>query len=385
VADSNGDNVRRTIMVRTLVALLVFAGMFLLPLAGALLSKAHPLAHYIHFPPEILRTYPKFSLSGTLVISVLPVMFVVWMLFPSKLGFRPVKARAALASKVRFPWWGWLGVALCLVFWTISWVPWPPAEALRSHAFSPLWLGYILTVDGLVYRRKGHSLASRGVGRFLGLFPASALLWWLFEYVNRFVQNWYYLGLTGKTPLEYVLFATPSFATVLPALLETAELLGSTRWVQTRFARGPAWASAGKWSWGLAIVGASGLFCMGWNPTWFFPFAWIGPMLVLVPFVHRWMPGRSVLTKIARGDYRELVALSLCGPVCGVFWEMWNFHSSPKWEYQVPLVMFAKVFEMPALGYFGYVPFGWECLLIWNLWMVMVGMRDDRVEIIPAD
>jgi hypothetical protein len=167
---------------------------------------------------------------------------------------------------------------------------------------------------------------------------------------------------------------------VLPALLETAELLGSTSWVQARFGRGPRWTGGERWAWRLAAVGAAGLLCMGWKPTWFFPFAWIGPLLVLVPVVHRWMPDRSVLGQLARGDYRALVALSLCGPVCGVFWEMWNYHSSPKWEYQVPLVMFAKVFEMPALGYFGYVPFGWECLLIWNMWTLMTGFRTDRVE-----
>ena len=371
-------------MRRSLLALIVFTGMFLLPLAGALFASAHPLAHYIHFPPEILRTYPRFSLTGTLVIAVVPALFVAWMLFPSRLGFKPGAARKARPPS-HFPWWGWAGVLLTLTFWAISWVPMEPIRMLRSHAFSPLWLGYVLTVDGLVFRRKGHSLASRGGWAFAGLFPASALLWWLFEYVNRFVQNWYYLGLTGQTPLEYVLFATPSFATVLPALLETAELLGSTDWIHRRFARGPAWTSAGKWSWGLAVAGAVGLLCMGWNPTWFFPFAWVGPMLVLVPFVHKWLPERSILTQIARGDYRALVALSLCGPVCGVFWEMWNYYSAPKWEYQVPLVMFAKVFEMPALGYFGYVPFGWECLLIWNLWMVMVGIRRDHVEIVEAD
>jgi hypothetical protein len=368
-------------MLRALLCFLLVAGIFVLPLIGATISQAHPLAHYFHFPPEILRTYPKFSLPGTLLIAVLPAAFVLWMLVPQKLGFRRAQPPKTHATK-RLPWWGWAGLGLALVMWVVSWTAWEPLRPLRSHAFSPLWLGYILTVDGLVYRRKGHSLASRSVGGFIGLFPASAVLWWLFEYVNRFVQNWYYLGLTGQTPFEYVLFATPSFATVLPALLETAELLGSSAWITVRFSSGPAWKSAGRGSWILAVAGAAGLFCMGYNPTWFFPFAWIGPLMVLAPAVHHWMPERSVLTSVGRGDYRAVVALSLSGPVCGVFWEMWNFFSLPKWEYQVPLVMFAKVFEMPALGYFGYVPFGWECLLIWNAWMLMFGMKRDDVQIV---
>jgi hypothetical protein len=368
-------------MFRALLCFLLLVGVFALPLAGATLSHAQPLAHYFHFPPEILRTYPKFSLPGTLAIAVLPAGFLAWLLMPQKFGFRRAPLGPKAVPAAAFPWWGWAGLALALVMWAISWLPLEPTRPLRSHAFSPLWLGYILTVDGLVFRRKGHSLASRNVGRFVALFPASAVLWWMFEYVNRFVQNWYYVGLTGQTPFEYVLFATPSFATVLPALLETAELLGSSTWLNARFGDGPEWKGAGRWSWILAAVGAVGLFFMGYNPTWFFPFAWIGPLMVLAPAIHRWMPERSVLTDLAKGDYRSMVALSLSGPVCGVFWEMWNYFSLPKWEYQVPLVMFARLFEMPALGYFGYVPFGWECLLIWNAWMVMLGIQRDEVQI----
>jgi hypothetical protein len=42
---------------------------------------------------------------------------------------------------------------------------------------------------------------------------------------------------------------------------------------------------------------------------------------------------------------------------------MWNFHSYPKWIYHVPGVGFAKVFEMPILGYLGYLPFAMELYL----------------------
>ncbi len=42
----------------------------------------------------------------------------------------------------------------------------------------------------------------------------------------------------------------------------------------------------------------------------------------------------------------------------GFFWEMWNFYSIPKWIYTIPYVDFWKVFEMPILGFGGYLPFG---------------------------
>lgn len=52
----------------------------------------------------------------------------------------------------------------------------------------------------------------------------------------------------------------------------------------------------------------------------------------------------------------------MAGLACGGFWEMWNFHSYPKWIYTVPGVDCWHVFEMPLLGYAGYWPFGLECL-----------------------
>ena len=53
--------------------------------------------------------------------------------------------------------------------------------------------------------------------------------------------------------------------------------------------------------------------------------------------------------------------------VCGFFWELWNWHSEAKWIYTVPGVERWHLFEMPALGYAGYLPFGLECLLVVEL------------------
>ena len=68
----------------------------------------------------------------------------------------------------------------------------PRAEA--HWGFFPLWLGYALTVDALVFRRKGHSLLTRSPAAYAGLFLVSAPAWWLFELINLRTQNWIYLG-----------------------------------------------------------------------------------------------------------------------------------------------------------------------------------------------
>jgi hypothetical protein len=53
--------------------------------------------------------------------------------------------------------------------------------------------------------------------------------------------------------------------------------------------------------------------------------------------------------------------------LCGLCWEMWNSRSMVHWEYAIPSVHGFKLFEMPLLGYAGYLPFGLECLAVVTL------------------
>ena len=102
-------------------------------------------------------------------------------------------------------------------------------DSIQGLTFTPLWLGFIVTVNALTFRRIGHCMMLHRPRYFLSLFPLSALFWWSFEYLNRFVQNWYYLGGQELTAWEYLWQATLSFSTVLPAVLGTAEWLSTYR------------------------------------------------------------------------------------------------------------------------------------------------------------
>jgi len=87
-----------------------------------------------------------------------------------------------------------------------------------------LWVAYVVVVNACCQRRTGTCLLLRAPGKFLLLFPLSAVFWWFFEYLNRFVQNWYYVGPRFDAG-EYFWYATLPFATVLPAVWSTQELL----------------------------------------------------------------------------------------------------------------------------------------------------------------
>ena len=256
-----------------------------------------------------------------------------------------------------------LGVLLVALFWPLNWL------LEETHAlFFPLWLGYVLSVDGFVRLRTGTSLLARHPRLFIALFPLSVPGWWLFEAFNERLGNWEYLGAERFSDLEYFLWASLSFSTVIPAVFESAELVRSFRFIE-HFARGPVFPRGGdtpRYRWTLATLGAAMTAATLIWPKQCFPFVWTGLVFLLEP-VCLALGRRAFTDDLARGDWRPWVSLWLGGLLCGFFWEMWNLWSFPKWIYHVPYVGFWKVFEMPVLGYLGYLPFAMELYLMAQL------------------
>ncbi|MEJ2507065.1 MAG: hypothetical protein P8Y81_12460, partial [Ignavibacteriaceae bacterium] len=74
-------------------------------------------------------------------------------------------------SLKKIPFHGWIGIILVAVLWFLNW----NLEGLRTNLlFFPLWLGYILTIDAIVFYRKNSSLISRSKKKFITLFFISA-------------------------------------------------------------------------------------------------------------------------------------------------------------------------------------------------------------------
>src|SRR5207244_7856988 len=110
------------------------------------------------------------------------------------------------------------------IFWPLNWTL--PGDR-TAYLFFPLWLGYILTVDGLVLVRTGTSMLTRSIPQWALLFLISAPAWWLFETINRRTANWEYVGGEHFGDVQYFLLSSVSFSTVMPAVFETAELARS--------------------------------------------------------------------------------------------------------------------------------------------------------------
>jgi len=259
-------------------------------------------------------------------------------------------------------WHGGIGCLLLGVAWPLNWLlPGP-----RTHVlFFPLWLGYILVVDAVVLRRAGSSLLTRSPRDFGMLFVISVPVWWLFEAINWRTGNWEYLGRELFSDLEYFVLASLGFSTVMPAVFGTAELFGSFPWME-RFARGPRVPATSRICSGLFLTGLAMLGLLLVSPQIFYPFAWISIFCLVEP-LNVWLGKRSILTRLQHGDWRPVAALCTGALTCGFFWEMWNYLSYPKWIYHIPSANFWHLFEMPLLGYLGYLPFGLELYVMAQL------------------
>jgi hypothetical protein len=343
-----------------------------LPLAGVWMA-GYNVTTYLEFPPQAL--YIKHaSFSWPVFIGVAIVIIVTLLLFIVQIGrarspSAPRTVRRTVPTRA-FPWWGWLAVGLMGHTWILAWTRQPWFGVFQPYTFTPLWVAYIVVINALTWRRSGRCLLTHETVFFLKLFPLSAAFWWFFEYLNRFVQNWWYILGTEFSPLQYFIAATLPFSTVLPAVLSTEEWLathprstaGLDCFIPIRFSQSTsvAWIT-------LAFSGA-GLFFIGWFPDQLFPLLWVAPLILLLAF--RALGNHpSFFPEVEKGDWRRIYRVGLAALICGFFWEMWNLNSLAKWIYTVPYVGRFHLFEMPILGYAGYLPFGLECAVIAEIFL----------------
>ena len=335
--------------------------MLLLPLGGVL-ATGGDVTPYLEFPP-LTRYVSHAGFSWPVFIFL--ALFVLLCTMP--LAVRVVSYRGVSSSTTDhgFPGWGWGALLLCLVSWFMAWTRFDWFADFQIYTFTPLWLGYIGIVNALTYKRSGRCMLTHRPLQLVLLFIVSAVFWWFFEYLNRFVQNWYYINIEDLSAARYAFFATLSFSTVLPAVLGTTELLGTfprfTGGLQD-FAR-VEFIQSKRLALAVVSIGSAGLFSISIYPDYLYPLLWLAPLFIITGLQH--LCGRTTLfTPLLRGNWERLFLLAAATLVCGFFWELWNYLSYAKWIYSVPFVQKFHVFEMPLLGYAGYIPFGLECGIV---------------------
>jgi hypothetical protein len=67
----------------------------------------------------------------------------------------------------------------------------------------------------------------------------------------------------------------------------------------------------------------------------------------------------------AAGRRSRFYSRLISGFICGWLWEFWNYWAAAKWHYIFPMFQQWKIFEMPAPGYLGFLPFAVECFVMY--------------------
>jgi hypothetical protein len=362
----------------------ILAGLIIIlfsPLLGVFLT-GDSIGTYLAFPPKTKYVeHAQFSWIVFIFLSIVVIANIFFIyVYPAILKRKEAvqsnnTGKQLTITRNRFPWWGWAGIGLTVLAWSVAWARFDFLKGIQPFTFTPIWFGYIIMINALMFKRTGNCMMTQSTKRFLLLFVVSAVFWWSFEYLNRFVNNWYYVGGREFSALEYFIYATLPFSTVLPAVLGTAEYLRTFSWmdkygsVPLRLNRGLSNNTAYIFI-TLSVIAL--IMLKPWK-DYIFPMLWISPLL-LITAVKIFSKEKTVFDDFLQGDRRFVVSLTLAAFVCGFFWEMWNFYSLVKWKYSVPFVDSFHVFEMPLLGYAGYLPFGLECYAAASLF----GLEEDK-------
>lgn len=281
--------------------------------------------------------------------------------------------------KRRAPWYFWVGL---LSFLASHILILAKIEPVSTYFFVFIWWSYIILVDGLILWIRESSLFSQLKFKTLILIACSYLFWEFFEILNLKINNWSYVytsaGVISDSETAFsnfiwqFFFRFLAFGSVLPAVLETynlLEIIGLGRrleflgWERSAKLLQWKWWGRPRYLWmtiGLVMIAISLIW-----PKYFFWLIWIAVILILDPDVEK-NGGKGILAELREGKVRTFYRLLLTGLVCGILWEGWNYWAGLKWEYNVPWVGQWKIFEMPVLGYLGFMVFAVECYVFYQ-------------------
>ena len=283
--------------------------------------------------------------------------------------------------------YGWLGLAILLGAEILLYA----GVRFVATWFTPImWSGYIIFVDALIAHRTGQSWLTTRRREFGFLAVLSVLTWLIFEAYNLKLKNWAYIGVPAAQ-WQFDLGMFWSFATITPAIFQTAELLeswwpvGSTAAANTTRDSGnppqppphpfhPLTKNLGSV---LSLTGLALVVIPAALPDWLAPYTfgcvWLGFIGLLEPsnlqtgrpsLLRDWLEGRGARI------WRWLAA----GMICGLIWEAWNVqtlaHNGAGWLYTMPALIHNLIFglhygKMPVAGLLGFPPFAWECFALY--------------------
>ncbi|GGB23446.1 hypothetical protein [Puia dinghuensis] len=334
---------------------------------------------------------PAPTLIMTVGISVLFIATMLLLIVPRLFGFKkppPIARAAKRKARATLPSWFYIGgiaFAGTVVFTTLHlqrpvW--------LNDWSLLPLWWGFVLVLDGIVYyRNAGRSLAATATTELIAMGVLSVSGWLLFEYFNFFIRlNWYYpfSGLLHHD--KFLIYAVLGSSAFIPMAFEWYQLLCTFPGLAVKYKFGPkvVWPLWVRMT--ILIVALAGLVASAFYPNDLFFIVWLSPLIILaigLGMLGIWTPFISIKQ---RGDWSFLLVFAPTFLFQGFVLEGANWLSvkhlangeasgfNPAyWHYCIPYVNQMHIFEMPLLGYLGYIPFSVYC---WIWFIAMAFLMD---------
>lgn len=332
------------------------------------------------FPPTEPKEKAGFSLAVFIAFAVASLVGTVLYIYPWIFGFkRPPKEDFIKTRKEKLPTWFWVGVVMFVSVAFIMWNKFEQPKIIINFEVIPMFWGFSLAIDGIVYRRnEGNSIVSNMPRTLIAIGMASISGWLIFEYLNFFVfDNWYYPMAGLVTLSEFYAYALIGSTGLMPMAFEMYTLLNTYKGLRHRYSYGPKIVFSRKLQWAILLFTIAITFLIGFYPNQMFFIIWLGPLIIfaiLLDMLGLWTPFKPIAQK---GDWTPLALICLAEFIMGLLCESWNYlsayhhpmetHNPDYWVYSLPYVDVLHIFEMPLLGLFGYIPFG---AYIWVWWIV---------------
>lgn len=322
-----------------------------------------------------------------LIFACLGVLFILsfsFLLVPKIFGIQSTKLSQCKTDYQpgRLPKWFYAGLVLNISAWAVMWGDYSLFLQLTHYMFVPLWAGFILMLDGILHKRNfNQSFISQRPRQFLAIVLLSIAGWYYFEYLNFFIlKNWYYPNLY-LIPAPWTYFwAALTYASVWPGIFLIYNILMTFKTIPSRYSKGKPITLKPYWLPLIFIAGVILFLLSAVYPSYFFWLIWLGPLLIIcssLAYLKIWTP----LSDLRQGNWSRVLVMALAALVCGFFWEFWNWQSFENnanfWQYDLPYVHVLKIFEMPILGYSGYLFFGMECWVMYITCANLLGLNSD--------
>ena len=245
------------------------------------------------------------------------------------------------------------------------------------------WFGYIIFLDGVLVMQQTGSPIRKRPHHFAMLCLASIPIWCVFDTFNFYsIKAWDYIGIPPRLADKLIGYFF-AFASIVPGMLMSGQMLANFHlfdWARFKKRPMPRWLL-----WISFLVGVGMLIwpMLDHNPITNLTL-WTSLVFLIDP-INYYLGRPSMWRDWSSGWYGRTLACFAGGLFCGLLWEFWNYWALGKWVYQLPFLgrlENIRYFEMPVIGLIGFLPFGIECWIMWQLIRIPL---DGLVEKLPDD